>query len=256
MSRHIIGVTFLGVVACAGSYHVPAQFQGNTPLIIANQTSVPLCSFRLTPQGIVGGDEWIGLIKPQPGTSKQLKVRPGVYTVIVMGCQNNFSGALARLDIAGPTNLTLTPVNDFMGPDKQKLSEVPGYRHIAVPVRMSVAYLRSMAPAPAVGGGESGPAEAGGGDQGNSGEGASDEGASGDSGSSEDSSSSSESSSDSSSSDSSSESSSPAPAAPRDCKPVGAVDDNVHECCSDSDKLTPDHTQHVCCDHESDSSCS
>lgn len=254
MSRHIIGVTLLGMVACAGSYHVPAAFQGNTPLIIANQTSVPLCSFRLTPQGMVGGQEWIGLIKPQPGTSKQLKVRPGVYTVIVMGCQNNFSGALARLDIAGPTNLTLTPVNDFMGPDKQKLSEVAGYRHIAVPVRMSVAYLRSMTAAPVAGGGESGPAEAGGGgDEGNSSEGASD--SSSDSGSTEDSSSSSESSSDSSSSDSES-SPAPAPAAPRDCKPVGAIDDNVHECCSDADKLTPDNTQHVCCDHESDSSCS
>src|SRR5690349_16126377 len=170
MSRHVIGVTLLGMVACAGSYHVPAAFQGNTPLIIANQTSVPLCSFRMTPQGIVGSTEWIGLIKPQPGTSKQLKVRPGSYTVIVRGCQNNFSGALLRLDIAGPTNLTLTPVNDSMGPGQQKLSEVAGYRHIAVPVRMSLSYLRSMAPAPAVGGGEGGPAEAGGGgDEGNSG---------------------------------------------------------------------------------------
>src|SRR5690348_4775668 len=98
-----------GLAGCAGSYHVPAAFQGNTPLIIANQTSVPLCSFRMTPQGIVGGDEWIGLIKPQPGTSKQLKVKPGVYTVIVQGCQGNFAGALPRFEVAGPTNLTLTP---------------------------------------------------------------------------------------------------------------------------------------------------
>ena len=62
-----------------------------------------------------------------------------------------------------------------------------------------------------------------------------------------------------SSSESSSSSSSSAPppaAAPRDCKPLGASVNDVHDCCSDATKLSPDRTRNLCCDHNTDSSCS
>jgi hypothetical protein len=178
-------VAAFALSACAGSYNVPASVAGDVPLTIGNQTEVAICGFWMATDeqirqrlaGHSGGvretSNWIGRIKPQPGTSKDLKVKPGRYTVSAQGCQDQFNGTIHDFEVRGPTNLTLTPANSpIRGEDQQKLAQVSGKVHAVLPVFMSYAFLHPPVYQDNGGGGQetSGGGDEGGGDQGGGGE--------------------------------------------------------------------------------------
>jgi hypothetical protein len=139
VARWTLEVGLAVTIGACSSYHMPGALAGDIPLVVANQTAAGICSFRLAPADSANpGDDWIGLFKPQAGSSKTFQVKPGSYRVTIVGCHDDFRGD-ARFSIAGPTNLMITPVN--ARPANLELVPPQNYARVLVPVTMSQTFL-------------------------------------------------------------------------------------------------------------------
>lgn len=140
-------VVSLGAAACGASFTAPPSVRGEVPLIVANQTETALCSFVMGPvDATTGREEWVGRIKPQPGSSTKFSVKPGTYFVSVKGCSDSFVAGVPNVTVAGPTNLVLRPINRAAPPAYRHLETVAGYTSVPVPVLYTLAYLHPPVP--------------------------------------------------------------------------------------------------------------
>ena len=148
MNRNSLVIPMLlWLTSCGGGgFHPPDSIKGNVPLIIANQTESAICSFRMAPANAPElGEDWVGILKPQAGTSNPFSVKPGIYRVSVKGCQGDFAGEQPHVEVMTATNLTITATNAMMPPAYTSMSKVPGYARVMVPVDMSQAFLQAAA---------------------------------------------------------------------------------------------------------------
>jgi hypothetical protein len=150
MHRFIVPAVLVGLSACAPSFHVPAEVAGDVPVTLSNHAEIALCEFDMGLLHHQGGKNWIGLIKPQPGSRLQFRVKPGTYWLVVNGCQDEFKAG-GTIQVNGPTDIALMPKNAAPRP----MPPVAGYARADVPVMMTVAYFRRIAP-PVYSGGAAG----------------------------------------------------------------------------------------------------
>ncbi len=149
------------VASCGPSFKVPTDITGDVPITVSNHTDAALCEFDMGLVGHKGGNNWIGLIKPQAGARLAFKVKPGTYWVVVNGCQGWFKAG-SKVVVNGPTDLVLNPMNG----GRRDIAPVAGHASADVPVIMTRAYFAAMAPpaagpaAPQGGGGGEAPAAA------------------------------------------------------------------------------------------------
>ena len=88
---------------------VPAAVSGDVPLIVSNQSGVPICGFRAA-SGVSAPDarttSWLRY-PMDPGVSTTLKVRRGRYTLRIDDCRGQYGSATPAIDTRQPLTVRI-----------------------------------------------------------------------------------------------------------------------------------------------------
>jgi hypothetical protein len=96
---------------------VPAAYQGDIPLVLANHSSVGICGFSLVDQ-TNDVQDWMNKASLDPHEQLSFRVKPGTYMVVVTSCDQEHAGIVKDYQLSRPTYVTYgngetTPPADF-----------------------------------------------------------------------------------------------------------------------------------------------